>query len=133
MDLAELRPYDPPRLGRILDYMAARSMVCRPELEAHADRLRAALPHVARIDQLLAERPDKGRPLGSEFEAMLLPPLRKAGVPLPEHQSGKSYRTAVRSSLTSRTPSGGWPWKPTATSGIPRRKRGGETGSGAAR
>lgn len=86
VDLAELRPYDGGRLGAILDYLAARRLVCRPELEALAERLRATCPHVQRIDALLAGRPEKGRPLGSEFEAMLLPPLQKAGVALPEPQ-----------------------------------------------
>lgn len=84
IDLAEV--YDPERLGRALDCLMSRRMVNRAELEANTAFLRPYLRHAEVMDRLLAQRPHRGRPFGSEFESLLYGGLRDAGVPSPESQ-----------------------------------------------
>jgi very-short-patch-repair endonuclease len=80
VDLASV--YPATKLGPMLDYVLARRLVTRAELEARATGRR----HDDVLRELLAERPATARPMGSEFEACLFRGLREAGLPLPVPQ-----------------------------------------------
>jgi hypothetical protein len=73
--------YPAPKLGRMLDHARANRLVTRADLEA-----RATATHDDVLRQLLDERPDTARPMGSEFEGGLLRVVRDAGLPLPVPQ-----------------------------------------------
>jgi very-short-patch-repair endonuclease len=76
------RVYSKAKMDPILNYAMANRLVTRAELVGRATGRR----HDDVLRELLAERPDSARPMGSEFEAGLFRALREAGLPLPVPQ-----------------------------------------------
>lgn len=74
--------YGKAKLDPILNYAMAQQLVSRAEMVARASQR----SHDDVLWQMLDERPDTARPLGSEFEARLFAALRSAGLPLPVTQ-----------------------------------------------
>jgi very-short-patch-repair endonuclease len=76
------RVYSKAKMDPILNYAMANRLVTRAEMVGRA----TGRKHDDVLGELLAERPDSARPMGSEFEAGLFRALRDAGLPLPVPQ-----------------------------------------------
>src|ERR1051326_4053062 len=79
--------YSRERLGRLLDHGLVNRLCTRAGIEARLELLGpAGRPGSGVLRELLAERPDNGRPMGSDFEADLFAALTAAGLPRPASQ-----------------------------------------------
>ncbi len=122
--------YGKTKLGPMLDYATANRLVTRADLVARSSGRR----HDDVLVELLAERPDTARPMGSDFEAALYRRLREAGLPLPVAQyrilmpDATFVYLSLPPTLTSPTPTSSWSSRRTATSGTPPGKPGSATG-----
>lgn len=75
------------RLERLLDHALAFHLVTRAGLATRIEGLgRTGRKGAGALTALLDERPDKGRPMGAEFEAMLFRALKRAALPVPVPQ-----------------------------------------------
>jgi very-short-patch-repair endonuclease len=74
-------------LEHLLDHALAFHLVTKAGLAARMEGLgRAGRKGAGALAALLDERPEKGRPMGAEFEARLFRALKRAALPLPVPQ-----------------------------------------------